>query len=76
MQEREGGSPYQATREGSPPKQHAFLAHGMKERGGGSTPQPEGEGVTPPEQARTPFVHGLIQEMEGNLQDLSSPPLP
>ena len=38
------------------------------------TPQPEGEGGAPPEQARTPFVSGLIQEMGGNPQDLRSPP--
>ena len=34
----------------------------LKERGG-----------APPEQARTPFMRGLIQEMGGNPQDLRSP---
>ena len=43
--------------------------------GGESNPHPKGEGWTPPKQACTPFVHGLIQEIWGNPQDLSSPPL-
>ena len=46
----------------------------MQEQGGGSTSQPEGEGETPPKQARMPFMRGLIQEMGGNPQDLISPP--
>ena len=37
----------------------------LKEMGGGGGP---------PEQARTPFVRSLIQEMGGNPQDLISPP--
>ena len=45
---------------------------GMGERGG-APPSPTERGGTPPEQARTPFVCGLIQEMGGNPQDLSSP---
>ena len=75
MQEREGGDPYQATEEGALPKQRALPVHGMQERGRerGSKPQPEGEGGTPPKQASTPFVRGLIQEMGGNPKDLSSP---
>ena len=76
MQEREGGGPDQATGEGAPPDQRALPAHRMQEQGGegGSTPHPDGEGGAPPEQARTPFVRGLIQDMGGNPQDLSSPP--
>ena len=70
-----GGGADQATREGETPEQCALPAHGMQERAkdGGSNPQPEGEGGTPPKQACTSFVHGLIQEMGGNPQDLSTP---
>ena len=38
--------------EGAPPKQRAFLVHGMSSREGGE----------PPEQERMPFVRGLVQE--------------
>ena len=50
MQEREGEGADQVTGEGAPPKQRALPAHGMQEQGGeeGITPQPEGEGGTPP----------------------------
>ena len=53
-----------------------ILVNSMQEqRGeGGITPKPDGEGESPPEQARTSFLRGLIQEMGGNPQDLSSPP--
>ena len=78
MQERDGGRVDQATGEGTPTEQRALPAHGMQERGveGGGNPQPKEEGGTPPEQARTPFMRGLIQEMGGNPQDLSNPPSP
>ena len=33
--------------------------------GGGGTTQPKGKGGAPPDQARTTFVRGLIQEMGG-----------
>ena len=76
MQKREGGGAYQVTGEGAPPNQRALPAQQAGEGGGGGTPQPEGEGGTPPKQAHTPFVRGLIQEMGGNPQDLSNPPSP
>ena len=71
MQELEGAD--QATREGAPPDQHALPAHGMQELEGerGSIPKSKGEGGTPPEKARMPFVRGLIQGMGCNLQDLT-----
>ena len=55
--------------------QRTACKYGGERGGGGGILQPEGEGGTPPEQARTPFVHGLIQEMGGNPKDLRrSPP--
>ena len=64
--------------QGDPPDQRAPPTHGMQGRGGerGDNIPPEGEGGPPPEQAHTPFVRGLIQEMGGNPQDLISPPPP
>ena len=41
---------------------------------GGETPHQEGEGGTLPEQARTLFMRGLIQEIWDNPQDLLSSP--
>ena len=43
------------------------------EESGGQDPALR-EGGPPPNQARTPFVRGLIQEMGGHPQDLSRPP--
>ena len=67
------GGPDHGTKEGAPSEQCALPAHGMQERAG-VTPHHEGEGGTPPEQERMPFVHGLIQDMGGNPQELSRPP--
>ena len=76
MQTREGGDLDHGAEEGAPLKQCALPAHGMQERGGegGRTPYTKGEGGTPPKQARSSFLQGLIQDMGGNPQDLSSPP--
>ena len=55
-----------------PPKQRVPPSNGIKGRGGerGARLQPKEEGGAPPEQARTPFVHSLIQEIGGHPQDL------
>ena len=49
----------------APSKQRAPRAYGIQRQGGerGAVPQPKEEGGPPPEQARTPFVRVLIQEM-------------
>ena len=54
----------------APSAQHA----GIGRRGGGQTPDRRRGGGAPPEQAHTPFMSGLIQEMRGNPQDLRRPP--
>ena len=48
----------------------------MREQGGegGGILHPKREGGAPPEQARTCFMRGLIQEMGGYPQDLRMPP--
>ena len=74
-----GGPPYPRGRVSGTPRAAYATSTRHAGRGGGkggSTPQPDGEGGPPLEQARTFFVHGLIQEMESNPQDLSrfSPP--
>ena len=72
MQERgEAPTPNSEDTNGVPPEQHVIPEHSMQERGAvGGTPYQEGEGGQPPEQERTPFVLGLIQEMRDNPQDL------
>ena len=75
MQQKEGvGTPDQDAEGGGPPEQRAIPAHGMQERGrwGDTPPSRWGWGATP-NQERTPFVHGLIQEMGGSPQDLQRP---
>ena len=47
---------------------------GLPQIQNGAGSQPEGEGGPPPEQARTPFVRGLNQEMGGHPQDLLRTP--
>ena len=47
----------------------------MPSRGGRKTPVQGGEGGAPPEQERTPFLSGLIQDMGGGGgEDLHRPP--
>ena len=71
-----GRPPNHETASRGPPKQRAPPAHGMQGQGGGGAGniQPEGERGPLPDQVRTPFMRGLIQEMEGNPQDQRSPP--
>ena len=76
MQEREGEeTPDCVSKKGTPPEQRALPAHGIQERGeGGETPRQEGEGGAPPKQERTPFLHGLIQDVGHGPQDLQRLP--
>ena len=71
-----GGPLIPTNNQRDPPEQRAPQAHGVQIRGGeiGAGTQPEGEGGTPPEKARTPVVRGLNQEMGGNSQDLRGTP--
>ena len=66
---RSGGERGGTHKDGTPAREGAPTLLGE----GGGTHQ-EGEGVTPPNKACTPFVRSLIQEMGGNPQDLSRNP--
>ena len=75
--EGEGGGPTPKEATGVPPEQRGHPAHVMQEQEGGRgghSPARRRGGGAPPEQARTPFLRGLIQEMGGNPQDLRRPP--
>ena len=73
-----GRTPNPKTASRGPSEQCAPPTHGMQGQGreGAGNIQPEGKGGPPPNQARTPFLRGLIQEMGGKPQDLRSPPPP
>ena len=56
MQKRERGGHTRPLGRGQPLSSVHYQRTACRNGGGGGTPQPEGEGGAPPEQARTPFV--------------------